>query len=217
MSKTSCVGPGAGCAELERHAEGRRGLLPEDLQHLLRAERPRAARPGQLLALPETERPMAAGGDRRQLGPDLRREVALRQQPVAFPDEEVTGVERRRHAVRGVQRGLAVAARVAVLDVVVDQRGLVEALHGHGHLAQRVGRRGVRVVLQRLVHADGEERPPALAGAGQLAHGPASRSRPAARSAEQLVERRGGEPALDVLAAARRDRAGGSDRRSLRG
>ena len=129
---------------------------------------------------------------------DVGREIALREQSVTLADEKVADVERRRDAVRGVQRGLAVAARVAVLDVVVDQRRLVEALHRHRDLAQRVRRRRMRVVPQRLVHADGEEGPPALAGPGELGAGQRLGLAGSGGPPNSCVERRGLEPALDI-------------------
>ena len=66
-------------------------------------------------------------------------------------------------------------------------------------LRNAAGGAGVRIFLQRLVHADREERPPALAGAGELAAGQRL-GLALGRTAEQLVERRRREPALDVLA-----------------
>ena len=98
-----------------------------------------------------------------------------------------------------MQRRLAVTERVAVLDVVVDQRRLVEALDRHRDLAERVGHRRVRIVLQRLVDANRQERPPPLAGAGQFGAGEGL-GLAGGRAAEQRVERRRLEPALDVLA-----------------
>ena len=59
-------------------------------------------------------------------------------QPVAQADEEVADVDRLSHAVYAVQRGAAVAELVVVLDVVVDQRGLVQGLDRQGE--RRIGR-----------------------------------------------------------------------------
>ena len=83
---------------------------------------------------------------------------------------------RRRDAVLAVQRLLAVAETVVVLDVVVDQRRLVERLDRHGRASHGVGeaghvRRAVRprcpAAGQGVVDGQRDERPRVLAALGQ--------------------------------------------------
>ena len=60
-------------------------------------------------------------------------------EPVAQADQVVADVDRRADAVDAVQRLLAVAEGVVVLDVVVDERRLVERLDGQGGALDGVG------------------------------------------------------------------------------
>ena len=123
----------------------------------------------QLCALAERQRAMPDRRHAQHLHLVQRVGGALGDQPVAFAEQVVADVQRDGHAVGFVQGGRAVARGVAVFDVVVDQRGLVEALDGDGDFSQ-VGRerRSAFAVAQGLVRADGEERPPALAACGAI-------------------------------------------------
>ena len=58
---------------------------------------------------------------------------------IAQADQVVADVDGRADAVDAVQRFLAVAERVVVLDVVVNQAGLVEGLDGEGGALHGVG------------------------------------------------------------------------------
>ncbi len=62
-------------------------------------------------------------------------------QPIAQADQVVADVDRRRRAVLAVQRLVAVAELVVVLDVVVDQRRLVKRLDRQRRPLDRVGNR----------------------------------------------------------------------------
>ena len=66
-------------------------------------------------------------------GPERLRLAA--DQAIAQADQVVADVDRGRHAVAPVNRFLAVAEGVVVLDVVVNERGLVERLDRHGRPA----------------------------------------------------------------------------------
>ena len=94
-------------------------------------------------------------------------------QPVAEADQVVADVDGRADAVLPVQRGPAVAEGVVVLDVVVDQRRLVERLDGQGRALHRVGQldavraAGGGGALEGVVGGQGDEGPRALAA---LAH-----------------------------------------------
>ena len=99
------------------------------------------ARPAEFRALAAAELALAFGGDAQHRGFLLGARVAGGEQPVAFADQQVADIQRDGHAVLLVQRLLAVARGVVVLDVVVDERGLVEAFHRHGDFAQILGQR----------------------------------------------------------------------------
>jgi len=118
----------------------------------------------------------------------------LGEQAVALAEQQVADVQGHRNAVTAVERQVAVAVVVAVLDVVVDERGLVEALDRHGDLAQ-----GGRVVAgQRPRRADAQHGAPPLARAEQPVAGDPLRRVP--RGPEQLVQPGRGEPALHLAA-----------------
>ena len=142
---------------------------------------------------------MAARGLAQHLAQQRPVDVDLRDQPIALAQQEVARVERDGHAVLGVQRALAVALVVAVLDVVVHQRGLVEALDRSGELHETSGR--LRALLhalagERHVHAGAEVGSPALA----VALDPLARDLVchALRRAHDASELRGREPALHL-------------------
>ena len=78
----------------------------------------------------------------------------FRKQTIAFADEQVTGIQRYRHAILLVQRLLAVALRILVLDVVMDQRRLMKAFDGYGDFAD------VRAEAAPRAYPAGPEKPP---------------------------------------------------------
>ncbi len=78
-------------------------------------------------------------------GIEMRRRLLEAQE--AQRAHRVAGVDRPRHAVRAPQGRPSVAQLVAVLDVVVDERIVVEDLDGH---------RGVERLLDRRAFADGD-------------------------------------------------------------
>ena len=90
-------------------------------------------------------------------------------QAIAQADQVIADVDRRADAVLAVQRLPAVAEGVVVLDVVVDQRRLVERLDGQGGAAdgvgqvELVGRQRARAALERVVGGQRDERPRPLA------------------------------------------------------
>ena len=122
--------------------------------------------------------------------------AAAGEQSVAFANQQVAGVERDRHAMLDVKRVASIAPLVRVFDVVVHERGLVKALDGDRGPAQRLRERLCRIVLQRLVRARGQKRPPPFAVGGQPASGDAIGL--AVRRPEHGVERLGREPGLDL-------------------
>jgi hypothetical protein len=140
---------------------------------------------------------VAGGGDPQHGRDPLRRRLDLADQPVALAEQKVADVQRNRHAVLGVHGGLLVAGGVGVLDVVVDQRGLVEALHGDRQPLQIVRQLGRRILLKRPVGAGGEERPPALAVAVEPRPGDLLGLR--LGRTHQAVQRLVAEPGLDLL------------------
>ena len=105
---------------------------------------------------PEQFRPLAFGelqvgvGELvEDVGRDFRAEfLAIAcDEPVAEADQVIADVDGGADAVDAVQRFLAVAEGVVVLDVIVDQARLVErldgeggALHGVGQLPAGIGR-----------------------------------------------------------------------------
>ena len=146
--------------------ECRRGFLFENIEHLQARERLGLACPEEFRALAAAEFALAGGGDGDHGGALFGADVRGGEQAVAFADEEVADIQRDGDAMLGVQRGLAVARGVLVLDVVVDERGLVEAFDGDGDFLQVLGHRGIRAG-EGTPCGDGEEGPPAFAGAGE--------------------------------------------------
>ncbi len=125
------------------------------------------ARPDEFRALAAAEFALAFGGDAEHLDFLLGAGAARGEQAVTFADEQVADIQRDGDAVFFVQRLFAVTLRVVVLDVVVDERGFVEAFDGDGDLAQILGQRRAGRGAQRLIGGDGEERAPAFAGAAE--------------------------------------------------
>src|SRR5690606_16482048 len=125
--------------ELERDLESGRGLLAKDPEHVDRSERLGMARPPELASLTEAERAMAArgAGEHRDLA--FGGGLAFGEQTIALADEPVADVEGDGHAVLFVKRSLAVALAIAILDVVVDERRLVEALDRGGGFPELAG------------------------------------------------------------------------------
>ncbi len=115
--------------------------MAEDVQHLHRCQRLRVAGPEQLASLTTAERDMALRGHGHQFGV-----AQLAEQPIPFAHQIVADVERDRHADFGVQRGAVVSLLVAILDVVVNQRGLVKALDRNRCLVNRLGQHRVGVL-----------------------------------------------------------------------
>ena len=184
-------------ADAQCDLESRRGLLTEDIEHLMLRERLRIARPAKFRALAATEFALAFAGDAHHLGLLRRAGLARGEQAVAFADEQVAHVQRDGGAVFLVQRLLAVAERVVVLDVIVDERGLVEALDGDGGFLDVLGQGLAGVAAQRLKRGHGEEGPPALAGA----HEPVARDALglALGVAHDGVQREGAEPEIHLV------------------
>ena len=123
------------------------------------------ARPDEFGTLAAAEFALAFGGDADHLGFLFGAGAAGGEQAVAFADEQVADIERNGEAVFFVQRFFAVTLRVVVLDVVVNERGLVKALDGDGDFAQVFGNGCAGCGAQRLVRGDGEKGPPAFARA----------------------------------------------------
>ena len=132
--------PGQPSAGEQRRLEGGRRLEGVDLQRIERLE-PLVARiaPQQLGPLAFGEPQVGVGqaienvGDR--VGAERLRLAA--DQAIAQADQVVADVDGRRRAVLPVDRLFAVAEGVVVLDVVVNERGLVERLDRHGRPADR--------------------------------------------------------------------------------
>ena len=99
--------------------------------------------------------------------------VTSGEQAVTFAQQQVSDIDGHRNAVNGVDGRLAVAQAVRVLDVIVDQGGLVEAFDGDGG-ALRVS--GI-VRLPRQGGIDGQQQigTPALPTFGNPVQGGAGR------------------------------------------
>ena len=78
---------------------------------------------------------MPRSGDPDKCRAHLGGSAAAGQQPVAVTQQQVSCVECHRDAVLDVERFTAIPPLIAVLDVVVDERRFVKALHRHGGLA----------------------------------------------------------------------------------
>jgi len=61
------------------------------------------------------------------------RGIGLDEEPITLAQKQIANVQRNRNAMLRMERLLAVAMRVAVFDVVVDERCLVEAFHRDRH------------------------------------------------------------------------------------
>ncbi len=158
---------GGDLAEPQGDLEGGRRLFAEDRQDVGHAESLPVAQPEELGALAHAQRAVSGSGHAVHGGFLLGREVELAEKAVAFAHEEVARVERDRDAEPFVERLGAVALAIVVLDVVVDQRCLVKALHRHEQLVRPRGESAPPVFLQSLVNARREKGPPALSRLGQ--------------------------------------------------
>ena len=153
--------------QTQRHLEGRRGLLSEDIEHFDRRQRLGVPRPPQLAALPPAQRDVSLRRQRHHVRP-----AQLCEQAVSLAHQEVADVERHRHADIGVQRRTAVALRIGILDIVVDERRLVEALDRDRRLLdlfRQLWRILTMVALQRHIGAGRQIRAPPLAAVRQEA------------------------------------------------
>ena len=186
--------------EAQRDLEGWRGLETENIHYLERGQDAGLAGPQQFRALAAAEFPLSFGGHSDHFRPSLGRSLAGGEQPIALANQQIAHVQCHRDPVLLVQRLFAVTERVVVLDVVVDQRRLVEALDRHGHLAE-VGRKiGIRLAAESLISRDRQEGTPAFAAAHQpltsdllgLTLG----------GTHDEVERRGREPEVHLVAEA---------------
>src|SRR5262245_53477549 len=106
---------------------------------------------------------MAGGGNTHHLRYHMSRRARFGQQTVAFPHQQIAYIERDGYAVLGMYRLAAVALGISILNVVVDERGLVKTFHRHRYFAKAFRHRLIGVVLEGLVGADSEQGPPALA------------------------------------------------------
>src|SRR5690606_24723647 len=101
------------------------------------------------------------------------------------------------HAVPVVKRPLAVALASAILDVVVDERRLVEALDRGGDFPELARDLAFRIIRERLVDRDREEGTPSLPGAREPLVADALEI--AFRGAEELFEPFPREPRVDLV------------------
>ena len=115
--------------------KGRGCLLTEDVDHLERGQDSGFAGPHELGTLTAAQLALPFGRHAHHFGLGLGAGLAGGQEAVALTDEQVADIEGNSHTVFFVQRLLAVAEAVVVLDVVVDERGFVEAFHRDGDLA----------------------------------------------------------------------------------
>ena len=114
--------------------------MTENVEHLEGGEWLRAANPAEFRTLAEAEPAMPRGGHTDHLCFLCRFCRGFRKQTIAFADEQVTGIQRYRHAILLVQRLLAIALGILVLDIVMDQRGFMKALDGYGDFAESAGK-----------------------------------------------------------------------------
>ena len=110
---------------------------------------------------------MAFCGRAYHLQPGRCRRVELTEQAVTFPEQEIADVQRHRLPVGFVERLFAVAHRVAVLDVIVDQRRLVETFDSNRCAANGVRKWTFGIASKRHVRTGCEKRPPSLSGLRQ--------------------------------------------------
>ena len=158
---------GVGSAQFQSHLKSRRCLLAENLEDLLRIERLGIARPDEFGSLAAAKLALPAGGDEEHLSLSRVGRSAFADEAVAFSDEQVSRIQRHRDPVLGIQGGLVVPAVILVLDVIVDERGLVEKFGREGNLFDVLGERIAAVFAQRFEGGDGEERTPAFSVTGE--------------------------------------------------
>lgn len=111
---------------------------------------------------------MARGGGLQHFNLGVCRNRDLPDETVPFTQEKIAHVQGHRHAVFHVQGLFLIALYIAILDVIVNEGSLVEALNGHRQFLQVVGRSVKQISIALLGHVDTgtQEGAPALAGPG---------------------------------------------------
>src|SRR5260370_6136391 len=94
----------------------------------------------------------------------LRTGPACRDEAIAFTNEKIADVESHGDSEFLVESFFAVTLRVVVFDVIVNQRGFVEALHGDGNLPQVIRQWFADFIPQGLECCHSQKRPPTFAG-----------------------------------------------------
>ena len=166
-------------AQRQRHLERGRRLERVDLDRIGHGQRfVGGVAPPQLRPLPARETHVRFGEHRHQFAPASGLDPWKRgDDAVAESEQRVAGVDRDRNPHLFLERRAAVTPPVGILDVVVDQRRLVEHLHSHRRGAG-CGVRGGRcrdgpapVRDHGVVGREGDERPEELSPAAEIVGG----------------------------------------------
>ena len=116
----------AGQSQQQRHLEGWHRLVADNIEGEVKCYGMGMGRPLQFLSLTSAERGMGLGYQPHQF-----HVVALCQQAVTHAQQRVTHIDGVGIAIEGIDGGLVIAGHVAVLNVIVDERSLVETLYGN--------------------------------------------------------------------------------------
>jgi hypothetical protein len=126
------VESGVNRAETQRHLEGGRSFLAENIEHLQAGQWLGLSRPAKLGALAATKLPLALRRCDQHLRPLFRRNPGGTDQTIAFSDEEIADIQRGSHAVLFMKGLFAVTERIIVFDVVVNKGCFVETFDSDG-------------------------------------------------------------------------------------
>src|SRR4051812_15539885 len=118
-------------------------------------------------ALPATEFALAFGRDLQHRAFRFSRERISGEQSIAFANQQVSNIEGNRDAMLSVKGLFAVTSSVSVLNVVMNEGGLVEGLNSHGDLFEVRGNLRFVGTGHGLIGGNREERTPTFARAHQ--------------------------------------------------
>ena len=127
-----CMPTGSNRPELQRCVKSGSGLQSKNFEDLSTGEERGHAAPGKLDALTPAELPLSVSCFLDCCSHSFGWQTGFCDQAIAFTDQQVADVEGDWYALAATEGGLIISLKVTVLDVVVDKRGLVEALHGNG-------------------------------------------------------------------------------------
>src|SRR5439155_15321345 len=115
--------------------------------------------------------------------------------PVSLAHQKISYIQSHRYPIFLVERSLSITPYVLVLDIVMDKRSLVEAFHRHRNLAKIFRKLSLRIFLERLERAGGQEGAPAFPGLCQPAQTDGLRL--AAGRLQDRLQRLSREPDID--------------------